>query len=75
MPELELGDAGQSPFRIDVNHVPVRGREVAMQIELDAVHPFHIGGERAEVLKRWGRRASMSALTNGAIFSIGSAAI
>ena len=52
MPELELGDAGQSPFRVDVNHVPMRGRQVAVQIELDAVHPLHIGGERAQVGER-----------------------
>ena len=52
------------PFRIDVNHVPVRGRQVAVQIELDAVHPFHVGGQRAQIRER-GSAASMLAFING----------
>ena len=47
-PELGLRDARQRPFGIDVNDVPVCYRQIAAQIELNAVHPFYVGRQRAQ---------------------------
>ena len=51
-PELELRDARERPFGVDVNHMPVRRRHRAVQIELHAVHPLQVHGQRAQVGKR-----------------------
>ena len=51
-PELELRDARQRPFGIDVDHMPVCYRHVAAQVELDAVHPFDVRGQRAQIGQR-----------------------
>ena len=51
-PELKLRNAGQRPFGVDVDHVPVRRRQVATQIELHAVHPLHVRGQRAQIGER-----------------------
>ena len=51
-PELELRDARERPFGVDVNHVAVRRGHVAVQIELHAVHPLHVRGQRAQVGER-----------------------
>ena len=47
-PELGLRDARQRPFGIDVNDMPVSYRQFAAQIELNAVHPFHVGRQHAQ---------------------------
>ena len=73
-PELELRDARQRPFGVDVNHVPVRHRHVAAQIELHAVHPFDVRRQRAQIGELRDRRTACWWFTSGAMRSSGSAA-
>src|SRR5262245_17288381 len=45
LPELNLRDAGETPFGVDVNDMTGGHRHVPSQIELYAVHPFDVGRE------------------------------
>ena len=74
-PELKLRDARERPFGIDVNHVPMRRRQVAVQIELHAVHPLHVRRPARADWRAPGQRPACRAFTNGAMRSSGSAAI
>ena len=48
-PELELRNARQRPFGVDVDDVSMCGRNLAAQIILYAVHPLDVGSECPQV--------------------------